>query len=72
MTKLRKLDLTIAFDYRKPLVVRAAVQELKARMDSETWAMMESLAIEVCRQSALDLETVYSVAQLAAERTVPE
>lgn len=68
MTRLRQLDLTIAFDYRRPLVVRAAVEELRARMDQETWAMMEALALEVCRQSSMDLETVHQVAKMATER----
>lgn len=67
VTKMRQLDLTIAFDYRKPTIVRAAVAELRCRMDPETWAMLEALALEVCRSSAVDLETVHQVLRLGTD-----
>lgn len=64
--EVRRLELSVQFDYRRPMEVRAMVRELQDRMEPVAWAMLETLAIEVCRQASMDLATVHSVAHLAA------
>jgi plasmid stability protein len=63
----RRLELSVIFDYQRPLEVRAMVMELRDRLTPEGWAMLEAMAIEVGRQSALDPETAALLVRMAAD-----
>jgi hypothetical protein len=64
----RRLNLTLEFDYQHPVEVRAVVAELMARAEPSDWAMLESVAVEIARQSSADRQTVRALAgQLLAE-----
>ncbi len=63
----KRLELTLTMDPHSLLDrsdLPAAVRQLRAGLDQHQWAVLELLALEVARQSAVDRETVRQVLQL--------